>query len=83
MHLAKIRIEKATVYIKPPYSDLISKDLTNKTPRMPESYKAYANIDILFRGLGNSNVISSRENIYRCQIDIPNDYIVVEKYTQP
>lgn len=79
MRLAQVRIEKAVLYIKPPYSALIPSNLIAEKIAAPEGYKAYENIVVEFRGFGNSTVIAFAENKQRRQLDIPNKEIIVVK----
>lgn len=79
MRLAQIRVENATIYIKAPYNTLMPNGLIARDVRTPENYIAYSRVTAQFRGFGNSTVIAFLDEKVKRQLDIPNDYIIVEK----
>lgn len=74
-----VRIEKATLYIKEPYANLI--ELPKMTTKELSQYKTFIfkDVKVLFQGIGKSTLISYKVNDIEKQIVIPNDYITVER----
>ncbi|MNJ78231.1 hypothetical protein D3C77_759200 [compost metagenome] len=79
MRLAQVRIEHATIYVKAPYNTLVPDTLLAKEVRILEGYKAYSGVTVLFKGFGNTTVISFEDGDLKRQLDVPNDQIIVEK----
>ena len=79
MNAVHIRIENALVFVKEPYSTLFTNTLVLKNKVSPKDYKAFDKVDILFKGIGNTTVISFIDGDMRKQLEIPNDSIIVEE----
>lgn len=74
MIAAKIRIEKATINVKPPYANL----LPSATESKLENYKRFENATVIFRGVGNTTLVEMRTEEMNTRLEIPNDSIVIE-----
>jgi hypothetical protein len=74
-----VRIEKATLYIKEPYANLI--ELPKTTTKELSQYKTFIfkDVKVLFQGIGKSTLVSYKVKDIEKQIVIPNDYITVER----
>jgi len=74
-----VRIEKATLYIKEPYADLI--ELPKSTTKELSQYKTFIfkDIKVLFQGIGKSTLVSYKVKDIEKQLVIPNEYITVER----
>lgn len=74
-----VRVEKAALYIKEPYADLI--ELPKATTKELSQYKTYIfkDVKVLFQGIGKSTLISYKVKDIEKQLVIPNDYITVER----
>lgn len=79
MRAAKIRIESPIIYVKRPYSSLMPKALVNPALQAPEGYIAYKGTRILFHGFGMVTVLAFEDGHRRRTLDIPNEYIIVER----
>ncbi|WP_422777688.1 hypothetical protein ACOXXE_12005 [Pseudomonas mediterranea] len=78
MSLAKIRIERATILVKPPYAGLLPAPKDSPL----EGYKAFDNATVVFRGVGNSTLIEMRTADTAIRLEIPNDSIIIERNTR-
>lgn len=78
MRLSNIRVESPMIYLKAPYVSLLPETLISKTRIPPSEYNAFQGTTILFRGFGNTKVISFFDGNFVKKIEIPNDYIIVE-----
>ncbi|WP_343597219.1 hypothetical protein [Acinetobacter sp.] len=79
MQKTGVRIDKATLYIKAPYANLINlPKTTNKELSQYQTF-IFKNITVLFQGIGKSTLISYKVKNIEKQIIIPNEYIIVEK----
>lgn len=74
-----VRIEKATLYIKEPYANLI--ELPKTTTKELSQYKTFIFKDakVLFQGIGKSTLVSYKVKDMEKQLVIPNEYITVER----
>nr|WP_228272951.1 hypothetical protein [Acinetobacter seifertii] len=74
-----VRIEKATLYIKEPYANLI--ELPKTTTKELNQYKTFIfkDVKVLFQGIGKSTLVSYKVKDIEKQLVIPNDYITVER----
>nr|WP_315218814.1 hypothetical protein [uncultured Duganella sp.] len=79
MRAAKIRLESPVVHIKEPYSSLMPKSLVASTIQAPADYVAYEGATVLFNGFGTLTVLSFQDGIKRRTLDVPNEYIIVER----
>lgn len=79
MQRTGVRIEKATLYIKAPYANLI--DLPNTTTRGLSQFQTFIfkDVKVLFQGIGKNTLISYKVKNIEKQIVIPNEYITVER----
>jgi hypothetical protein len=79
MRAAKIRIEPPIAYIKKPYSSLIPQSLVNPALQAPAEYAGYKGLTVLFQGFGTVTVVRFKDGIRLRTLDIPNEYIIVER----
>lgn len=79
MQKTGVNIEKATLYIKAPYANLI--DLPKTTTPELSKYQTFIfkNVKVLFQGIGKNTLISYKVKNIEKQIVVPNEYIIVEK----
>lgn len=79
MQKTGVRIEKASLYIKEPYANLI--ELPKTTTKELSQYKTFIfkDVKVLFQGIGKSTLISYKVKDIEKQLVIPNDYITVER----
>ena len=79
MEKTGIRIEKATLYIKEPYANLI--ELPKTTTKELNQYKTFIfkDVKVLFQGIGKSTLVSYKVKDIEKQLVIPNEYITVER----
>ncbi|WP_296519618.1 hypothetical protein [Acinetobacter oleivorans] len=79
MQKTGVRVEKATLYIKEPYADLI--ELPKSTTKELSQYKTFIfkDIKVLFQGIGKSTLVSYKVKDIEKQLVIPNEYITVER----
>ncbi|WP_024619009.1 MULTISPECIES: hypothetical protein [Pseudomonas] len=79
MSFAQIRIERATILVKPPYANLLP---TPKDSPL-EDYKRFENATVIFRGVGISTLIEMHSEGTAIRLEIPNDSIIVERRVKP
>ena len=79
MRAAKIRLESPIVYIKQPYSSLMPKALISPALHPPADYVVFESVTVLFNGFGTVTVVAFQDGAKRRTLDIPNDYIIVER----
>ena len=79
MRAAKIRIESPVIYVKQPYSSLMPKALANAALPSPSGYVVYKGVRVLFHGFGTVTVLAFKEGQRHRTLDIPNEYIIVER----
>jgi len=79
MEKTGVRIEKATLYIKEPYANLI--ELPQTTTKELKQYKTFIfkDVKVLFQGIGKSTLVSYKVKDIEKQLVIPNEYITVER----
>ncbi|WP_315079553.1 hypothetical protein [Acinetobacter guillouiae] len=79
MQRTGVSIEKATLYIKAPYADLI--DFPKTTSKELSQYQIFIfkDVKVLFQGIGKNTLISYKVKNIEKQIVIPNEYITVER----
>lgn len=79
MQKTGVRIEKATLYIKEPYANLI--ELPKTTTKELSQYKTFIfkDVKVLFQGIGKSTLVSYKVKNMEKQLVIPNEYITVER----
>lgn len=79
MQKTGVRIEKATLYIKEPYANVI--ELPKTTTKELNQYKTFIfkDVKVLFQGIGKSTLISYKVKDLEKQLVIPNEYITVER----
>lgn len=78
MRMAHVRIEKANIYVKEPYSSLLPDTLISKDLKKPKEYFAYEGVTVLFKGFGKTTVISFPDKGVARKLEIPNDQIIIE-----
>jgi hypothetical protein len=79
MRFAQIRIERATILVKPPYANLLPAPKDSPL----ENYKRFENATVIFRGVGNSTLIEMRTEETAIRLEIPNDSIIIERRVKP
>ncbi|WP_339483088.1 MULTISPECIES: hypothetical protein [unclassified Pseudomonas] len=79
MSFAQIRIERATILVKPPYANLLPAPKDSAL----ENYKSFDNATVIFRGVGNSTLIEMRTEETAIRLEIPNDSIIIERRVRP
>jgi len=79
MQKTGVRIEKATLYIKEPYANLIELPKTNTKELSHYKTFIFKDVKVLFQGIGKSTLISYKVKDLEKQLVIPNDYITVER----
>ncbi|WP_245150821.1 hypothetical protein [Pseudomonas fluorescens] len=79
MSFAQIRIERATILVKPPYANLLPAPKDSPL----ENYKSFENATVIFRGVGNSTLIEMRTEETAIRLEIPNDSIIIERRVKP
>ncbi|WP_336952402.1 hypothetical protein [Acinetobacter sp. AS167] len=80
MQKTGVSIEKATLYIKAPYANLI--DLPKTTTKELSQNQIFIfkkDVKVLFQGIGKNTLISYKVKNIEKQIVIPNEYITVER----
>jgi len=79
MEKTGVRIEKATLYIKEPYANLI--ELPQTTTKELNQYKTFIfkDVKVLFQGICKSTLVSYKVKDIEKQLVIPNEYITVER----
>jgi len=79
MQKTGVRVEKATLYIKEPYANLI--ELPKMIPKELSPYKTFIfkDVKVLFQGIGKSTLVSYTVKGMEKQLVIPNEYITVER----
>lgn len=78
MRAAHVRIEKAVIYVKEPYSALLPKSLISKDQVSPKDFTAFDGAIVLFKGFGKTTVISFNDGRTTKKLEIPNDQVIVE-----
>lgn len=78
MQMAHIRIEKAIIHIKEPYSELLPKALVSKDQNISKDYTKFNEVKILFNGFGKTTVISFTDAGETRRLEIPNESIIIE-----
>ncbi len=79
MRLAQVRVEKAVIYVKVPFSTLLPAELYAADLQTPEGYQAFRDVTVLFQGFGTSTAIGFRDSDRSRQLDLPNESLIVEK----
>lgn len=79
MQIIHTRVESAKIQIKEPYSQLIPESLKSTSSRQIIDYTAFENITILFKGLGKFTVISFKDGDNIKELEIPNEFLIIEK----
>lgn len=79
MRAAHVRIENATIYVKEPYSLLISKSAVAANRSTPVGYMVFDKVIVLFKGFGKTTVISFKDGSSDRNLEIPNDQLIVEE----
>lgn len=78
MRVANVRIEKAVIYVKEPYSSLLPKSAASTSQSAPRDYTAFDKIVVLFKGFGKTTVISYQDGNTTRKLEIPNDQLIIE-----
>jgi hypothetical protein len=79
MRFAHIRVEHPIVYMKEPYSSLLPQTLASKNQMALKDYVAFDGLTILFKGFGKTTVVSFPDTDAVRQLEIPNDFLIIEK----
>lgn len=74
-----VSIEKATLYIKAPYANLIDLPKTTTKELSQNQIFIFKDVKVLFQGIGKNTLISYKVKNIEKQIVIPNEYITVER----
>lgn len=77
MRQAHVRIEKATIFVKEPYASLMPMKARASVQLLPAQYVKFDNIAVLFKGLGNTTVLSFVDGKVEKKLEIPNDQLIV------
>jgi len=79
MQKTGVRIEKANLYIKKPYANLIElPKLTTKELSQDQIF-IFRGMEVPFQGIGKNTLVSYKLKDVEKQIVIPNEYITVER----
>lgn len=74
-----VRIEKATLYIKEPYANLIElPKITTKELHQNQIF-IFKDMKVPFQGIGKNTLVSYKVKDIEKQLVIPNEYITVER----
>lgn len=79
MQKTGVSIEKATLYIKAPYANLIDLPKTMTNELSQDQIFIFKDVKVLFQGIGKNTLISYNVKNIEKQIVIPNEYITVER----
>lgn len=79
MQKTGVSIEKATLYIKAPYANLIDLPKTTTKELSQNEIFIFKDVKVLFQGIGKNTLISYKVKNIEKQIVIPNEYITVER----
>jgi len=79
MQKTGVSIEKATLYIKAPYANLIDLPKTTTNELSQDQIFIFKDVKVLFQGIGKNTLISYNVKNIEKQIVIPNEYITVER----
>lgn len=79
MQKTGVRIEKATLYIKAPYANLIELPKTTTKELSQHQTFIFKDVKVLFQGIGKNTLVSYKVKNIEKQIVIPNEYIIVER----
>lgn len=77
MRQAHVRTEKATIFVKEPYSSLIPSEARASVQPMPAQYIKFDKVAVLFKGFGKTTVVSFVDGGANKQLEIPNDQLIV------
>lgn len=80
MRASHVRVEKATIYVKEPYSLLIPKSVAATVQSTPPGYIAFDKTLVLFKGFGKTTVISFQDGNTTRKLEIPNEQLIVENH---
>jgi len=78
-----VNIEKTTLYIKTPYANLIDLPKTTTKELSQHQIFVFKDIKVLFQGIGKNTLVSYKVKSIEKQILIPNEYIIVERVSNP
>ncbi|MDR0237210.1 hypothetical protein [Acinetobacter sp.] len=79
MQKTGVSTEKATLYIKAPYANLIDLPKTTTKELSQDQIFIFKDVKVLFQGIGKNTLISYKVKNIEKQIVIPNEYITVER----
>ena len=79
MQKTGVSIEKATLYIKTPYANLIDLPKTTLPELSQHQIFIFKDVKVLFQGIGKNTLISYKVKNIEKQLVIPNEYITVER----
>lgn len=79
MQKTGVSIEKATLYIKAPYANLIDLPKTMITELNQHQIFVFKDVKVLFQGIDKNTLISYKIKNIEKQVVIPNEYITVER----
>jgi len=77
MRAAHVRIEKAILYVKEPYSTIIPQSLISKNVTSPKDYTAFEGAVVLFKGFGKTTIVSFSDGTTVSKLEIPNEDIII------
>ncbi|WP_151963361.1 hypothetical protein [Acinetobacter oleivorans] len=79
MQKTGVRIEKATLYIKEPYANLIELPKITTKELSQNQIFIFRGMEVPFQGIGKNTLVSYKVKDIEKQIVIPNEYITVER----
>lgn len=79
MRLAQLRVEASVLYIKAPYSKILPESLIIKKMSPSEDITAFSGVTVLLHGVGDTTVVSFKDNGDLHQLNIPNTHIIIER----
>lgn len=77
MRQAHVRIEKATIFVKEPYSSLMPPEARAAVQPIPAQFIKFDKVAILFKGFGRTTIVSFVDGGAEKQLEIPNDQLIV------
>lgn len=79
MEKTGVRIEKATLYIKAPYANLIELPKMTTKELSQNQIFIFKDMKVPFQGIGKNTLVSYKVKDIEKQLVIPNEYITVER----
>ncbi len=79
MEKTGVRIERATLYIKAPYANLIELPKMTTKELSQNQIFIFKDMKVPFQGIGKNTLVSYKVKDIEKQLVIPNEYITVER----